>query len=120
MADLVIRNGTVVNSAWQGRADVLVRDGQVVAVAEPGTRVPAGATEIDATGRLVLPGGVDPHCHVGFTSGEFTSLDDYRQATTAAVSGGTTSIVDFAIPRPGATAGRGIGDPARESFGRRV
>lgn len=102
--DLVVRGGTVVNADWQGTADVLVGGGKVLGVVEPGAYRAAqspGTTEIDATGRLVLPGGVDPHCHVGFTSGDFTSLDDYRQATTAAVFGGTTTIVDFAIPRPG-------------------
>jgi dihydropyrimidinase len=98
--DLVVRGGTVINADWQGPADVLVGDGRVRALVEPGA-YRSGATEIDATGRLLLPGGVDPHCHVGFTSGEFTSLDDYRRATTAAVFGGTTTIVDFAIPRPG-------------------
>jgi dihydropyrimidinase len=100
--DLVIRNGTVVDSAWQGRADVFVAEGRILALAEPGTRLGAPAiTEIDASGRLVLPGGVDPHCHVGFTSGAFTSKDDYLQCTTAAVFGGTTTIVDFAIPSKG-------------------
>jgi dihydropyrimidinase len=99
--DLVIHGGTVVGPAGAVRADVVVADGTIRALAEPGT-VPAGAAaQIDATGRLVLPGGVDPHCHVGFTSGAFTTLDDYRQATSAAVCGGTTTIVDFAIPRPG-------------------
>jgi dihydropyrimidinase len=104
--DLVVRGGTVINADWQGPADVLVGGGRILALAEPGS-VPlpdirgSRVTELDATGRLVLPGGVDPHCHVGFTSGDFTSLDDYRQATTAAVFGGTTTIVDFAIPRPG-------------------
>jgi len=68
---------------------------------EPGALLPDEWSAIDATGRLVLPGGVDPHCHVGFTSGSFTTLDDYRQATQAAVCGGTTTIADFAIPRPG-------------------
>jgi dihydropyrimidinase len=123
--DLVVRGGTVVNADWQGPADVLVGNGRVRALVEPGSYRPAGAgaRELDATGRLVLPGGVDPHCHVGFTSGEFTSLDDYRQATTAAVFGGTTTIVDFAIPRPGenpadvvasqrAKAGQGLCDSA--------
>jgi dihydropyrimidinase len=98
--DLAVRGGTVVNASWRGAADVLVRDGRVVALVEPGSHTGA-ATEIDASGKLVLPGGVDPHCHVGFTSGQFTSLDDYAQATTAAIFGGTTTIVDFAIPRPG-------------------
>jgi dihydropyrimidinase len=103
-ADLVIRGGTLVDAQWHGQADLFVADGRVQAIVEPGTTLPPGrrpATEIDARGQLVLPGGVDPHCHVGFTSGDFTSLDDYRECTTAAVFGGTTTIVDFAIPRPG-------------------
>lgn len=99
--DLVIRNGTVVSTESALRADVVISGGRVQALAEPGAPVPANAAELDAAGRLVLPGGVDPHCHVGFTSGAFTSLDDYRQATEAAIFGGTTTIVDFAIPRPG-------------------
>jgi dihydropyrimidinase len=100
-ADLVVRGGTVIDSAWEGPADVLVRDGVVAALLAPGTAVDAAVPTVDATGRLVLPGGVDPHCHVGFTSGAYTSLDDHRECTTAAVLGGTTTIVDFAIPRPG-------------------
>lgn len=102
--DLVVRGGTVVDSQWQGPADVWVMDGRVAALVEPGTSLPSEGTahvELDATGQLVLPGGVDPHCHVGFTSGKFTSLDDHLECTTAAVFGGTTTIVDFAIPRPG-------------------
>ncbi|MBD0736735.1 amidohydrolase family protein [Streptomyces sp. CBMA29] len=102
--ELAVRGGTLVDADWQDRADLFVSRGRIQAVVAPGTPLPAGsgqATEIDATGRLVLPGGVDPHCHVGFTSGDFTSLDDYRACTTAAVFGGTTTIVDFAIPRPG-------------------
>jgi dihydropyrimidinase len=98
---VVIRGGTVAEARWSGPADVFVADGKVTALAEPGAPAPPGTAEIDAHGMLVLPGGVDPHCHVGFTSGEFTSLDDYAQCTTAAVFGGTTTIVDFAIPRPG-------------------
>lgn len=105
--DVVVRNGRVVNADWSAPADVFVADGRVRGVVEPGSPLPAGShpLEIDATDRWVLPGGVDPHCHVGFTSGAFTSLDDYRQATTAAVFGGTTTIVDFAIPRPGEAPG---------------
>lgn len=102
--ELVVHGGTVVESDWMGEADLYVADGKVVAVVAPGGRPPEGAESayrIDATNRLVLPGGVDPHCHVGFTSGEFTSLDNYRECTTAAVFGGTTTIVDFAIPRSG-------------------
>lgn len=97
--DVVIRGGTVVTDGWSGAADLLISDGRITALVEPGDGL--AREEIDATGRMVLPGGVDPHCHVGFTSGEFTSLDNYLECTTAAVAGGTTTIVDFAIPRPG-------------------
>jgi dihydropyrimidinase len=98
--DLVVRGGDVVNADSVVRADVCVSRGRVSALTEPGAAPPA-EHEVDATGRLVLPGGVDPHCHVGFTSGEFTTLDDYPAATRAAVHGGTTTIVDFGIPVPG-------------------
>lgn len=122
--DLVISGGTVVDATWSGPADVWVRQERIVAVVETGT-VPPGSDHrtIDATGRLVLPGGVDAHCHVGYTSGEYTSRDGYRECTIAAVHGGTTTIVDFAIPSPGevplevarrqrALAGDGVCDSA--------
>jgi dihydropyrimidinase len=99
--ELIVRGGTVVDARWSGRADIIVAAGRVQAIVEPGTADEAGVEVIDATGRLVLPGGVDPHCHVGFTSGSYTSLDNYAECTTAAIFGGTTTIVDFAIPRPG-------------------
>lgn len=101
--DLVVRGGTVVNPGGACRGDLLVGGGRVIGLVEPDT-VPAAegnVRQVDTTGCLILPGGVDPHCHVGFTSGEFTSLDDYGEATKAALFGGTTTIVDFAIPRPG-------------------
>lgn len=123
--DLVVRGGTVVTDGWSGLADVVIAGGRIAALAEPGSvrGYDSGSDELDASGRIVVPGGVDPHCHVGFTSGEFTSLDDYLQCTTAAVAGGTTTIVDFAIPRPGqppadvaavqrAKAGGGVCDSA--------
>lgn len=122
--DLVIRGGTVVDASWSGEADVWVRQERIVAIVAAGTVPPGGADHVvDATGRLVLPGGVDAHCHVGYTSGEYTSRDGYRECTIAAVHGGTTTIVDFAIPSPGevplevarrqrALAGDGVCDSA--------
>lgn len=61
--------------------------------------VPAAARTIDAAGQLVIPGGVDGHCHVAQVTGRFRTLDDYRTTSTAALWGGTTTIIDFGIPR---------------------
>src|SRR5579859_6786069 len=61
---LVVTGGTVVTPAGPLPADVVIEDGRVAAVARPGP-VPAAPDRLDATGCLVLPGGVDPHCHHG-------------------------------------------------------
>lgn len=101
--DLVIVGGTVVTDTWTGAASVAVRDGRVVSLLSPQlttASVPAGEV-LDAAGRLVMPGGVDPHCHIGVPLGEFVTLDDFDSATLAALAGGTTTIVDFAIPVAG-------------------
>jgi dihydropyrimidinase len=91
----------VVTDGWAGPATVVVRDGRVVALSAASAPVPPADRTIDAGGCFVLPGGVDPHCHVGVPLGEFVTLDDFRSASLAALAGGTTTIVDFAIPTPG-------------------
>ncbi len=103
--DLAITGGTVVTDSWSGRATVIVRGGVIAAVLhpdEPGPD-PSSIPVLDAAGSLVLPGGVDPHTHIGMQLGEHATRDGYREATEAALWGGTTTVVDFAIPRPGQT-----------------
>ncbi|MFE4227978.1 amidohydrolase family protein [Arthrobacter sp. NPDC056886] len=97
--DLVIANGTVVNSFGRQDAHVVVHGGTIVQLVDAAEPVPAAARTIDATGRLVIPGGVDGHCHVAQVTGRFRTLDDYRTTSTAALWGGTTTIIDFGIPR---------------------
>jgi dihydropyrimidinase len=101
-ADLVIEGGTVVTDAWTGAATIVVRDGRVVSLLAPD--VPRSglnaARTLDATGRLVMPGGVDSHCHIAVPLGEFVTLDSFESASLAALAGGTTTVVDFAIPTP--------------------
>lgn len=101
------KNGTVVNSNLSAKLDLLVENQKITALFQCETFIDSDAgntTVVDATGLHILPGGVDPHCHVGFTSGQFTSLDNYEEATRAAVCGGTTTIIDFAIPEIGETS----------------
>ena len=99
--DLVVQGGTVVNRDSSTLATVVIGQGRVTALLSPDATVPAAARVVDASGLLVLPGGVDPHCHIGQRLGEYAALDDYEQAGRAALWGGTTTMVDFAIPDPG-------------------
>jgi dihydropyrimidinase len=97
--DLVIRNGTVVTAADTFRADVGVRDGRIIALAEGISRA---AQEIDAAGKLVLPGGVDSHCHIEQLSGMgIWNADDFYSGTVAAAFGGTTTVIPFAAQHRG-------------------
>jgi dihydropyrimidinase len=91
---LVVRGGTVVDPTGTRRADVLVRDGRIVAV-EPEIEVDDGDV-VDAGGALVVPGGIDVHTHFALPVGAVTSADDFESGTRAAACGGTTCVVDFA------------------------
>jgi dihydropyrimidinase len=95
----LIRGGTVVNHDHTRRADVLVDGEQIVAVGT-NLNVPGGTELIDAGGCYVLPGGIDPHTHLEMPFMGTTSADDFESGTLAALSGGTTMVVDFCLPGP--------------------
>ena len=92
--DLIIRNGTVVTAADSVDCDVGIKDQRVVLLGEGLT---GAAREIDATGKLVVPGGIDSHCHIEQESGMGVfSADDFYSGTVSAAFGGTTTIIPFA------------------------
>jgi dihydropyrimidinase len=96
--DLVIRGGTVVTAEKTFRADVGIR-GEKIAEIAPSL---SAARVIEANGKLVMPGGVDSHCHVEqLSSTGKMCADDFYSATVAAVFGGTTTIVPFAAQHRG-------------------
>ncbi|MGH9367446.1 MAG: dihydropyrimidinase [Thermoanaerobaculia bacterium] len=97
----LVRGGTVVTAADLYRGDVLIVDEKIAAV---GTSLegPADRT-LDASGKYVIPGGIDVHTHLDMPFGGTTSADDFESGTIAAAHGGTTSIVDFAIQHKGET-----------------
>ena len=97
---ILIRGGTVINHDHSRRADVLIEGGTIAAVAasiEPSD----GAEIVDAGGCHVMPGGIDPHTHLELPFMGSVSADDFEWGTKAALSGGTTMVVDFCIPDPG-------------------
>lgn len=99
MYDMLIEGGLVVTAHQSSRMDVAVSDGVIVAL---GTNLGPSKQSIDARGKLVMPGGVDTHCHVEQISGAgIMNADTFETATRSALHGGTTTIVSFAAQHPG-------------------
>jgi dihydropyrimidinase len=105
--DTIIKNGSVVTATDTYIADVAIANGKIAAI---GAELPsANATKvIDASGKLVLPGGIDVHTHLDMPFGGTTSADDFETGTRAAAFGGTTTLIDFAIQYKG--------QPLRQAF----
>src|SRR6201988_4111030 len=98
--DTIIRKGSVVTATDTYLADVAISNGKIAAI---GADLPAqNASKIlDASGKLVMPGGIDVHTHLDMPFGGTTSADDFETGTRAAVFGGTTTLIDFAIQYKG-------------------
>jgi dihydropyrimidinase len=98
---LLIKHGTIVTATDQYQGDVFV-EGEKISTIGTSLTMPADRT-IDATGKYVLPGGIDVHTHLDMPFGGTKSADDFESGTRAAAFGGTTTIVDFAIQYRGQT-----------------
>ena len=99
MPTALVRNGRVVTASESYDADLYVDGGRIALVGQ-GLSLPAD-TVLDASGCLVLPGGIDAHTHLDMPAGELNSADDFETGTRAAAFGGTTTVIDFATPEPG-------------------
>ena len=97
---LLLRNGTVVTSTQTILSDILI-DGEKIKDISPNIPVEQAHRIIDATGMLLLPGGIDVHTHLDMPFGGTTSSDDFETGTKAAAFGGTTTLIDFAIQPKG-------------------
>ncbi|MFT7371138.1 MAG: dihydropyrimidinase [Alteromonas macleodii] len=93
----VIRNGTIVTADLTYKSDVMIENGVIT---EIGPNLHAD-DELDATGCYVMPGGIDPHTHLEMPFMGTYSTDNFESGTRAALAGGTTMVVDFALPSPG-------------------
>lgn len=107
----LIRGGLVITAAEETHADVLVEDGRIAALAAHGSAAAAGwsaGRTIDATGKYVIPGGVDGHTHMEMPFGGTFASDTFETGTRAAAWGGTTTVVDFVV--------QSVGRPLREGL----
>jgi dihydropyrimidinase len=99
--DLAIRGGTVVTASDTARCDVGICEGRIVALAES---LEGASQEIDATGLLVMPGGIDSHVHLDQPSGEgIVMADGFETGTRSAAVGGNTCVIPFALQPRGAS-----------------
>ena len=97
--DLVLRGGTVATATAVFPADIAI-DGECIAAV--GRNLPSAAMEMDAAGKLVLPGGVDSHAHIEqVSSAGILNADTFESATVSAAFGGTTTVISFAAQHVG-------------------
>ncbi|CAL9388757.1 dihydropyrimidinase [Streptomyces sp. Tu 3180] len=107
----VIRGGLVITASDEIHADVLIEDGRIAALAASGTPAAGALTAertLDATGKYVIPGGVDAHTHMELPFGGTFASDTFETGTRAAAWGGTTTIVDFAVQSVGRSLREGL------------
>jgi dihydropyrimidinase len=108
--DVVVRGGRVVTATDDVVADVAIRNGAIEAV---GRNLGPARMEIDATGRLVMPGGVDSHCHIEqLSAAGIMNADTFESATVSAAFGGTTTVVPFAAQHVGMSLRKVVEDYA--------
>jgi dihydropyrimidinase len=116
--DLVVRGGMCATAADVQRCDIGVRDGKIVAFAES---LPAGLQEFDARGKLVMPGGVDAHCHLDQPMSDGARMaDDFASGSYSAACGGTTTVIPFACQFKGQSLHEAVEDYHRRSEGKSV
>jgi dihydropyrimidinase len=98
----LIKNGRIVTAVDSYNADILI-DGSVISMIGTNLASVVGSVDriIDAAGKLVIPGGIDPHTHMDLPFGGTASSDDFETGTRAAAFGGTTTIIDFAVQYKG-------------------
>jgi dihydropyrimidinase len=117
--DTIVANGRVVTATDTYAGDVAIKDGRIAAIGQMLPR--ENATKIiDASGRYVLPGGIDVHTHLDMPFGGTTSADDFETGTRAAAFGGTTTLIDFAIQYKGQTLRTAFDAWMKKASGRAV
>jgi dihydropyrimidinase len=107
--DLIVRNGMIVTAEAQSRRDIGVRAGKIAVLAD--NLQGQAAETIDAAGMLVLPGGIDSHCHIAQKSSSgLITADDFYSGGISAAAGGTTTMIPFAAQHRGQSLAEAVHD----------
>ena len=109
---VLIKGGRIITAADDYVGDIYVDNGAVTLIGESLDVV--ADKVIDAEGKYVLPGAIDPHTHIEMFFGGTTTCDDFTSGTTSAAFGGTTTIIDFCMQTPGDTFAAGAREVPRE------
>lgn len=114
----LIKNGRIVTAVDDYNADILIEDEKVSVI---GATLDVEADKIiDASNKLVIPGGIDPHTHMELPFGGTSSSDDFHTGTRAAAFGGTTTIIDFAVQNKGESMIQGVDNWHKKAEGKTV
>src|SRR5438874_11971347 len=114
--DLAVRGGTITTATDTFRGDIGVRDGRIVAIAD---RIDGAAREVDASGLIVMPGGIDSHVHLAQPAfGGPKMADDFLTGTRSAIAGGNTTVIPFALQPRGASLRASVMEYHKEADGK--
>jgi dihydropyrimidinase len=98
---ILIKNGTIVTSKESINSDIYISEGKIVQLRESLQIIEPVDKTIDASGKLIFPGGIDPHVHLNLPTPAGFSADDFETGSKAALAGGTTTLLDFVTPKKG-------------------
>jgi dihydropyrimidinase len=99
--NILIKNGTIVTSVKSFNSDIYISNGKIVQLREDLNILEPIDKTIDAKGKLIFPGGIDPHVHMHLPTPAGFSADDFETGSKAAIAGGTTTLLDFVTPKKG-------------------
>ena len=120
MSSVLIKGGRVITAADDYVGDVFVENERISLIGESLSDTVEADKVIDASGKYVLPGGIDPHTHLDMPFGGTTTIDDVESGQTAAAFGGTTCHVDFVIQPQGQTFAFALDEWKSKAEGKQV
>ena len=116
LIDTLVTGGTVATSSYVANVDIAIKDGVIQAIGSPGF-IQNASKIVNAEGKIVIPGTIDPHVHLQLKSHGTTTKDDFRAGSIAAAFGGVTSMIDFAVQWAGLTPLQAISDTQKNADG---